>query len=149
MVKWDFKKTEWGVPPMLAPRRHCLGYSNFYCYVRKRWLLAWNQNRHIMHYIFHFANTNSEISIGLLYIHPRFVWWHWLNHCATLVRNLPTSNLVRAKVSLLTFHTSTIWPPLGFTDFERWSCQTTSKILNSSLKKKISVSIKNQINIVR
>ena len=28
---------------MLAPRRRCLDYSNFYCYVRKRWPLAWDQ----------------------------------------------------------------------------------------------------------
>ena len=55
---------------MLAPRRGCLGYSKVYCDVRKRWLLTWNQNRHITYYIFHIKYTNSEISIGLLYIRP-------------------------------------------------------------------------------
>ena len=96
----------------------CLGYSNVYCDIRKRWFLAWNQNRHITHYIFHSQYTNSEISIGVLYIRPHFVWWHRLNHCKALVRNLPTSILVRASVSLLTFHTSPILAPLWFTNFE-------------------------------
>ena len=107
MVKWYYEKTDRGVPYMLAPRRGCLDYSKVYCDVRKRWFLAWNQNRHITHYIFHSQYTNSEISIGVLYIRPHFVWWHRLNHCKALVRNLPTSILVRASVSLLTFHTHT------------------------------------------
>ena len=135
---------------MLAPRRGCLGYSKVYCDVRKRWFLAWNQNRHITYYIFHIQYTNSEISIGLLYIRPHFVWSDRLNHCAALVRNLPTSILVCASVSLLTFHTSTILAPLWFTNLGtaeqiaepfhfhavEWSCRTTSKVLSSSLKKK-------------
>ena len=102
---------------MLVPRRVCLDYSKVYCDVRKRWFLAWNQNRHITYYIFHIQYTNSKISIGLLYIRPHFVWWHRRNHCTALVRNLPTSILVRASVSLLTFHThtSTILSPLWFT----------------------------------
>ena len=103
---------------MLAPRRGCLGYSKVYCDVRKRWFLAWNQNRHITYYIFHIQYTNSKISIGLLYIRPHFVWWHWLNHCTALVRNLPKS-MLRASVSLLIFHTSTISASsLWFTNFE-------------------------------
>ena len=148
---------------MLAPRRGCLGYSKVYCDVRKRWFLAWNQNRHITYYIFHIQYTNSKISIGLLYIRPHFVWWHRRNHCTTLVRNLPTSILVRASVSLLTFHTSTILAPYGLDTKQTsnavdcrtfqfphcqtvllltrlaWygrSCRTTSKILSSSLKKR-------------
>ena len=36
MVKWYYKKTERGVPHMLAPRRDCFGYSKVYCDVRKR-----------------------------------------------------------------------------------------------------------------
>ena len=32
---------------MLAPRRGCLDYSKFYYDVTERWLLAWNQNKHI------------------------------------------------------------------------------------------------------
>ena len=153
MVEWDYKKTEGGVPHMLAPKRCCLGDSKVYCDVRKRWLLAWNQNRHITYYIFHIPYTNSEISIGLLYIRPLIVWWHGLNHCATLVRNLAISILVRSSVSLLTFHTLTILAPLWFPNFERcrfhnlfistlslWlvlhgrSCWATSKILCSSLR---------------
>ena len=110
---------------MLASWRDCLGYSNVYCDVRKRWFLAWNQNRHITYYIFHIQYTNSEISIGLLYIRPHFVWSDRLNHCAALVRNLPTSILVCASVSLLTFHTSTILAPLWFTNFE--CCRADSR----------------------
>ena len=110
---------------MLAPRRGCLGYSKVYCDVRKRWFLAWNQNRHITYYIFHIQYTNSKISIGLLYIRPHFVWWHRLNYCAALVPNLPTSILVRTSVSLFTFHTPTILEPLWFTNFE--CCRTDSR----------------------
>ena len=163
MVKWYYKKkTQIGVPHMLAPRRGSLDYSIVYCDVRKRWFLAWNQNRYITYYIFHIQYTNSEISIGLLYILPHFAWSNWLNHCVALVRNLPTSILVRASVSLLTFHTHTsiILVLLWFANFESCrldsrtfpflrcpvlltrlachgrSCRTTSKVLSSSLKKK-------------
>ena len=76
LIKWlseIIKETERGEPHMLAPRRRCFGYSKVYCDVRKRWLLAWNQNKHITYSIFHIPYTNSEISIGLLYIHPLFV----------------------------------------------------------------------------
>ena len=110
---------------MIAPRRGYLGYSKVFCDVRKRWFLAWNQNRHITYYIFNIKYTNSKISIGLLYIRPHFVWWNRLNYCAALVRNLPTSILVRASVSLFTFHTLTILEPLWFTNFE--CCRTDSR----------------------
>ena len=118
---------------MLAPRRGYLRYSKTYCDVRKRWFLAWNQNRHITYYIFHIQYTNSEISIGLLYIRPHFVWWHRLNHSAAFARNLPTSISVRASVSLLTFHTSTILAPLWFTNFE---CCRFQNLLISTLSNK-------------
>ena len=108
---------------MLTPRRGCLGYSKVYCDVRKRWFLAWNQNRHITYYIFHIQYTNSEISIGLLYIRLHFVWWHQL--CAALVRNLLTSILFCASASLLTFHTSTILVPFWFMNFE--CCRADSR----------------------
>ena len=52
------------------------------------------------YYIFHIPYTNCEISIDLLYICSHFVWWHRPNHCATLVRNLLTSILVRALVDI-------------------------------------------------
>ena len=55
---------------MLAPRRDCFGYSKVYCDVRKRQSLAWNQNIYITYCTFHIQYTNSEISIGLLYIPP-------------------------------------------------------------------------------
>ena len=113
LIKWlsdIVKKIERGVPHKLAPRRGCLDYSKVYCDVRKRWFLAWNQNRYITYYILHIQYTNSVLvtSTGLLYISPHFFWWHQLNHCVSLVRNLPTSILVHASVSLLTFHTHTI-----------------------------------------
>ena len=121
---------------MPAPGRGCLDYSKVYYNVRKIWFVAWNQNRHITYYIFHIKYTNSEISIGLLYIHPR---WHRLNHCAPLVRNLPTSILVGASVSLLTFHThtSTILASLWFMNFEscrfrNFSISTLSCLADSS-----------------
>ena len=90
---------------MLAPRGGFLAYSKVYCDVIKRWFLAWNQNWHITCHIFHIQYTNSEFSIGLLYICHHFVWWQRRKHCSALVRNLQTSILVRASVSLLTFHT--------------------------------------------
>ena len=77
LIKWlsdIVKKIERGVPHKLAPRRGCLDYSKVYCDVRKRWFLAWKQNRYITYYIFHIQNTNSEISIGHLYIRSHFVW---------------------------------------------------------------------------
>ena len=59
---------------MLAPTRGCLlDYSKVYCNFRKRWFLAQNYNRYIMYYILNIQYTNSEISIGLLYIRPHFV----------------------------------------------------------------------------
>ena len=67
------KRTERGLSHMLAPRRGCLGYSKVYYDVRKRWLLAWKENRHITYDIFHIENTNSEIRIGHLYIRPRIL----------------------------------------------------------------------------
>ena len=90
---------------MLGPRLSWLFKSLLWC--QKKLVPGIESNRHNMYYIFHIQYTNSEISIGLFYIRPHFVWWHRLNHCAALVRNLPASILVRASVSLLTFHTST------------------------------------------
>ena len=101
------------------------------------------------YYVLHIQYTNSEINIVLLYIRPHFVWWGRLNQCVALVRNLPTSILVRALVSLLTFHahTSIILVPLWFRNFESCrfqslsistlfyladtSCMTWSKLSNS------------------
>ena len=145
---------------MLSPMRSCLDCSKVYCDVREIWFMAWNQNRYVTYYILHIQYTNSEISIGLLYIHPPFVWWQQLNHCHTaLSRNFPTSISFHAPRCFLTFHThtSTILAPLGFTNsrtsdlrafsFPRclvlrtrlaWhggSCRTTSKVLSTSFKK--------------
>ena len=120
------KKIERGVPHMLAFRRRCLRYSKVYCDVRKSLLLAWNQNRHIMYYKFYIPYTNSKISIGLLYILPHFIWWHRLNHCTSLVRNLVALILVRSLVKLLIFHTSTILALLWFTNFKRRRFQNLS-----------------------
>ena len=46
---------------MLAPRRRCFDYSKVYCNVTKRWLLAWNQNKHIKYYIFHILIPKSVL----------------------------------------------------------------------------------------
>ena len=88
---------------MLAPRRGCLGYSKVDCDVKKRWFLAWSQNRHFRYYIFHIQYNNSESSVGLLYVHPNLACWYWLNHWEAPVRSLPTSTFVCASVSFLTY----------------------------------------------
>ena len=137
-MKWlidIIKITKTCVPHMLAPRRGCLDYSKVYCDVRKRWFLAWNQNRHITYYILHVQYTNSEISTGLFYIRPHIVWRQRLNHCAALVRNLPTAILVCALVCLLSFHThtSTLLAPSWFTNFEGCRFQNLSISMLSCL----------------
>ena len=55
---------------MLSPMRSCLDCSKVYCDVREIWFMAWNQNRYVTYCILQIQYTNSEISIGLLYIHP-------------------------------------------------------------------------------
>ena len=88
---------------MLAFRRHCLDYSNVYYDVTERWLLAWNWNKYITYFIYYFRNEYCSS-----FYSPHLVWWLWLHHCTTVVRNLRTSILVRVAVSFLTFHTSII-----------------------------------------
>ena len=66
------------------------------------------------YYILHISYTSSEISIDLSCIRPYFVWWFLLHHCTTSVRDLPTSILMLAAISLLTFHKSIILAPLWF-----------------------------------
>ena len=54
LIKWlseIIKKRERSAH-MLPPRRRCLDYSKIYCDVTERWLLVWNQNKHITYYIF-------------------------------------------------------------------------------------------------
>ena len=46
-----------------APSRRCLGYSKVYCDVRKRWLLAWNQKRHITYSRPHFFCLGKLVDI--------------------------------------------------------------------------------------
>ena len=67
------------------------------------WSLLWCQRMMVAsmeskqtYYILHISYINSEISIGLAYIRPYFVWSFQLHHCTTLVRNLPTSILMLA-----------------------------------------------------
>ena len=126
MVKWYYKRTEREVPHRRAPRRGCFDYSKVYCDVRKRWFMTWNQSIHITYYIFIILIPKS-VFVFFTFV-PHFVLWHWLNHCAALVRNLPTSILVRASVCLLTFHThaSTILALLWFTNFESCRFQNLS-----------------------
>ena len=49
---------------MLTSRRRCLHYSKVHSDVRKRLLLAWNQNKN---YILHIFYTNSKFNIDLPY----------------------------------------------------------------------------------
>ena len=48
-IKWlnEIIKKERGKAYMLAPKRRCLDYLKVYCEVTERWLLAWNQNKHV------------------------------------------------------------------------------------------------------
>ena len=46
------KRKEKGVPHMLAPSRRSLDYPSIYCDVTERWVLAWNQNKQIMYFIY-------------------------------------------------------------------------------------------------
>ena len=52
---------------MLTFRRCCIDYSKVYSDVTERWLLAWNQNKHITYYIY-ISYTNFKILIDILYI---------------------------------------------------------------------------------
>ena len=55
------KKKEKGRLHMLAPRRHRLDYSKVNNDVTERWLLAWNQKKHITYYIFYILIPNSVL----------------------------------------------------------------------------------------
>ena len=61
LIKWlsEIIKKKEGVPHMLAPRRCCLDHSKVYSDVTERWLLAWNQNKHITYYMFHILIPKS------------------------------------------------------------------------------------------
>ena len=54
---------------MLAPRTRCLAYSKV---VMSEKVVAGMESKQT-YYILHITYTNSEISIGLLYIRPHFV----------------------------------------------------------------------------
>ena len=123
LIKWlsENRKKEKGLPHMLVHRRRFLDYSKVYSDVTERWLLAWNQSRNIRYYIIQILILKSLL-VFLPDILPHLDWWLWLHHCATLVCNLPTSILVRAAVSLLTFHVRTnSFCHYGFTYFKRYS----------------------------
>ena len=49
---------------MLSSRRRCFYYSKVHSDVRKRLLLAWNQNKN---YILHILYTNSKFNIDFPY----------------------------------------------------------------------------------
>ena len=51
---------------MVTPRTRCLDYWKFYSDITERRLLAWNQNKHYILYIY-ISFVNSEISIDLPY----------------------------------------------------------------------------------
>ena len=105
---------------MLLPRGCFLDYSKFDSDIKERWLLAWNLKKNIAWlpgYLdpppveqqwVHISDTNSEINIGLPYIHSYFGWWLWRHHLAALARDLPTSILVSTTVALSRFHMSAI-----------------------------------------
>ena len=49
------------MPHMLAPRRRCLDYSKVYFDVTERFLLAWDQNKHITYYTSHNLISKSVL----------------------------------------------------------------------------------------
>ena len=86
---------------MLAARRSCLGYLKVYCVDKKRWFLAWNQNKHITYYIFHIQFTNYEIFFT--FAPTSFDDTELIITRLYLVCSKPTSTVVRASVSLLIY----------------------------------------------
>ena len=68
-----------------------------------RKMVASTESKQTYH-ILHISYTNSEITIGLPYIRPNFVWWLQLNNCATLVPDLPTYILVGVTVKSFWCH---------------------------------------------
>ena len=56
-----WRKRKRCVSHMLARRRSSLGFSKVYCDFTKRWLLAWNQNKHITYYILHVLIPKSVL----------------------------------------------------------------------------------------
>ena len=95
-----------------APRRP---YFRVYCDVRERWFLAWNQNKHNIYYIFHILIPESVLVFHAFA--PTSFYHCSFTTAQLLVRDLPTSILVLAVISLLTFHKSIILAPLWFDVF--------------------------------
>ena len=48
---------------MLAPRRRCLDYSKVYMDVTESWLLAGNQNKQIIYYVFSILIPKSALIV--------------------------------------------------------------------------------------
>ena len=97
MVKWDFKNQKRG--------RHICQLLGDVVLITQKFILA-SMKLKQKYYVLNISYTNSEISIGRPYIQPTLQLTTRLHHCLSLERNLPTSILVRAMVSLLTFFTS-------------------------------------------
>ena len=95
-----------------APSRRCL---EVYFDVRERWLLAWNQNKHIMYYMFHILIPKSVLLFHTFAL-TSFDDSDFIIALA-LVLDWPTSILVRAVVTLLTFRKSILLAPLRFNVF--------------------------------
>ena len=142
---------------MLAPRRRCLDYSKVYCDDTERWLLPWNQNKHITYYIFHMLILKSVLLFHTFaptsFDDSNFI----IARLQSVIFQLPFWSV---SLSLLTFHKSVILAPLwvyvvrtiqilepfhfyaillGPSCWLVWhsrNCPTTSKILSSCLKKR-------------
>ena len=72
---------------MLAPRKLCLDCSKVYCDVTERWLLAWNQNKHITYFMYYFQNQ----------------YWSFLHSLALRLMTL-TSSLRDPSLQFADFH---------------------------------------------
>ena len=51
---------------MLASRRCRLDYSKIFCDVVERWLLAWNQNKHITYYTLYINSGKKSNLVHVL-----------------------------------------------------------------------------------
>ena len=85
-----------------APSR---SYLEVYCDVRERWLLAWNQNKHIIYYIFHILILKSVLVFHVfhtiaptLFDDSNFI----IARLQSVIFQLPFFGA--CTVSLLTFH---------------------------------------------
>ena len=115
------------------------------------WSLLWCQRKMVAsmeskqtYYILHISYINSEISIGLSYIRPFFVWWFQLHHCVTLVRHFADFHfgVYRDKFVDIHYGDIVVLRISSKADFRSFSTHHPRCLANSSCMKKLSNNIK-------